>query len=93
MSLKIKSLGRDEHGNLRFRILREPKEKRMDWIHKHKETVQEDQKKPFESNENRKFEIPVFLGKQSIKIFNSQSVSCFSSYNFWSKTRNALSFY
>lgn len=60
MSLKIKNLGRDEHGNLKFQILREPKEKRMDWIYEHKETVQEDQKKPFESNENRKFEIPVF---------------------------------
>lgn len=60
MNLKIKNLGRDEHGNLRFRILRESREKRMDWIYKHKEIVQEGQKKPIESNENRQFEIPVF---------------------------------
>lgn len=60
MNLKFKILGRDEHGNTKFRILREPREKRMDRTYEHKETVQEGQKKPIESNENRKFEMPVF---------------------------------
>lgn len=59
MNLKFKSLGRDGHGNLRFRILREPREKKMNWLYKHKETVQEGQKKPIESNESH-FEMPVF---------------------------------
>lgn len=60
MNPKFKILGRDEHGNTRFRILREPREKRMDRIYEHKETVQEGQNKPIEPNENRKFEMPVF---------------------------------
>lgn len=59
MNIQFKSLGRDEHGNLRFRILREPREKKMNWLYKQKETVQEGQKKPIKSNESH-FEMPVF---------------------------------
>lgn len=61
MNIQFKSLGRDEHGNLRFRILREPREKRMDWLYKHKdkESVHEGTKKSISPNESH-FELPVF---------------------------------
>ena len=49
----------NEQSNPRIRIIREPREKRMDWLYKHKETVQEGQKKPIESNESH-FEMSVF---------------------------------
>ena len=59
MNLKFKSLGRDEHGNLRFRILREPREKRMEWISKSKESAHESTKKSISLNKSH-FELPVF---------------------------------
>ena len=49
----------NEQSNPRIRILREPREKRMDRTYEHKETVQEGQKKPIGSNESH-FELPVF---------------------------------
>ena len=59
MNLKFKSLGRDEHGNLRIRIIRESRKFRMDWLYKHKESVHEGTKKTISPNESH-FELPVF---------------------------------
>ena len=54
------NLGRgNEQSNPRIRIIRESRKFRMDWLYKHKETVQEGQKKPIESNESH-FEMSVF---------------------------------
>ena len=54
------NLGRcNEQSNPSIRIIRESRKFRMDWLYKHKETVQEGQKKPIESNESH-FEMPVF---------------------------------
>ena len=49
----------NEQSNSRIRIIRESSLKRMNWLYKHKETVQEEQKKPIESNESH-FEMSVF---------------------------------
>ena len=59
MNLKFKILGRDEHGNTKFRILRESSLKRMDWLYKHKESAHESTKKSISPNESH-FELPVF---------------------------------
>ena len=54
------NLGRcNEQSNPSIRIIRESRKFRMDWLYKHKETVQEEQKKPIESNESH-FEMSVF---------------------------------
>ena len=49
----------NEQSNSRIRIIRESRKFRMDWLYKHKETVQEEQKKSISSNESH-FELPVF---------------------------------
>ena len=54
------NIGRcNEQSNPSIRIIRESRKFRMDWLYKHKETVQEEQKKPIESNESH-FEMSVF---------------------------------
>ena len=49
----------NEQSNPRIRIIRESSLKRLDWLYKHKEAVQEGTKKSISSNESH-FELPVF---------------------------------
>ena len=49
----------NEQSNPRIRIIRESRKFRMDWLYKHKESVQEGTKKSIGPDENH-FELPVF---------------------------------
>lgn len=54
------NLGRgNEQSNPRIRIIRESRKFRMNWLYKHKESVQEVTKKSIGPNESH-FELPVF---------------------------------
>ena len=54
------NLGRcNEQSNPSIRIIREPREKRMEWISKSTESVHEGTKKSISSNKSH-FELPVF---------------------------------
>ena len=49
----------NEQSNPRIRIIRESRKFRMDWLYKHKESVQEGTKKSIGPDESH-FELPVF---------------------------------
>ena len=49
----------NKQSNPRIRIIREPREKKMNWLYKHKESVHEGTKKSISPNESH-FELPVF---------------------------------
>ena len=60
MNLHFKILGRkDGRSNPSIRIIREPREKKMEWISKSTESVHESTKKSISSNKSH-FELPVF---------------------------------
>ena len=60
MNLHFKILGRkDGRSNPSIRIIREPREKKMEWISKSTESVHESTKKSISPNKSH-FELPVF---------------------------------
>ena len=60
MNLHFKILGRkDGRSNPSIRIIREPREKKIEWISKSTESVHESTKKSISPNKSH-FELPVF---------------------------------